>query len=78
MQFRNKKESQRVLKIVITLESVVVDVENGRRKSIQYSLQKYGRANVKDVYVSRLELILLSTSIQKHRKYTPNNKVNDV
>jgi len=65
MQFRNKKESQRVLKIVITLESVVVDVENGRRKSIQYSLQKYGRANVKDVYVSRLELILLSTSIQK-------------
>ena len=68
MLFRNKKESHRVLKIVITLESVVVDVENGRRKSIQYSLQKYGRANVKDVYFSRLELILLSTSIQKTKK----------
>jgi len=29
---------------------VVVDVENGRRKSIICSLQEYGRENVKDVY----------------------------
>jgi len=32
MKFRNKKGGHRLLKQAITFESVVVDVENGRRK----------------------------------------------
>jgi len=35
MQFMYKKGDHRLLKKVITFESVVVDVENGRRKSIK-------------------------------------------
>jgi len=44
MQFRNNKRGSPTL---ITFERVVIDVENGRRKSIKRSLQEYGRANVK-------------------------------
>ena len=43
MQFRNKKGGHRLLKKVITFESGVVDVENGRRKSIKRSLHEHGR-----------------------------------
>ena len=36
----------------ITFKSVVVDVKNGRRKSIKRSLQEYGRENVKNIYIA--------------------------
>ena len=36
----------------IKFESVVVDVENGRRKSITRSLQEYGRWIVKDICIA--------------------------
>jgi len=42
MQFGNKKRASPTLKKVITLESVVVDVENC---SFKRSLHEYGREN---------------------------------
>jgi len=51
MQFRNKKLGLPTL-FFITFKSVVVDVENGRRKSIKRSLQEYGRENVKNIYIA--------------------------
>ena len=41
MQFRNKKGATVSLKKVITFESVVFDVEDGRRKSIKRSLYEH-------------------------------------
>ena len=52
MQFRNKRGVTDSLKKVITFERAVVDVENGRRKSVKRLLQEYGRENVKDIYIA--------------------------
>ena len=49
MQFRNKEITYSSK--VMTFESIVVDVENGRCKSIKRSLQECGRGNVIDVYI---------------------------
>jgi len=52
MQLRNKKGGHRLLKKVITFESVVVDVENGRPKSIKRLLHEYDSEHVKYVYIA--------------------------
>ena len=69
MPFSNKKG---VTCSVISIGSVIVDVENGRRKSITRSLQEFVRENVKYVYIADyLELIILSTSVLKNIVNTP-------
>jgi len=52
MQLRNKKGGHRILKNVITFESVVVYVYNGHRKWIKRSLNDHGRENLKGIYIA--------------------------
>ena len=49
---QNKKGRHWLLFYFITFESVVVDVENGRRKSIKRLVQEYDSENVKYIYIS--------------------------
>jgi len=44
---RKHQPTTNVTKKVITFKSVVVDVENGRKRS----LHEYGRKNVKNIYI---------------------------
>jgi len=43
MQFSNIKGGHQLLKKCITFKSVVVDDENGRRKSLKRTLHEHGR-----------------------------------
>ena len=49
---QNKKGRHWLLFYFITFESVVVDVENGRRQSIKRLVQEYDSENVKYIYIS--------------------------